>query len=277
MGPTPFSAGYNGDYKTWIPKQWGQRLSALDTWQKTYSAARSLTLQWGQRISGWIHSVNQQQRLGGVHASMGPTPFSVGYNAMMTNTQHNIWRLQWGQRLSALETSRQFKKETNGTMLQWGQRLSALDTPERCQTYRPDNVASMGPTPFSVGYRSRLDARPANEIRAFNGANAFQRWIPDGRRRHSQQPIRPSMGPTPFSVGYLGCSEWGSKRSTGFNGANAFQRWIRRVDDIPRVQPDELQWGQRLSALDTGRHNRELCEAYIASMGPTPFSVGYSD
>ena len=108
----------------------------------------------------------------------------------------------------------------------------------------------MGPTPFSVGYVR------ASQIEGRHG--------------------RASMGPTPFSVGYARQSHNGGQSQMSFNGANAFQRWIQRG----RCQDDRrmgaLQWGQRLSALDTGRHTDRRENGGIASMGPTPFSVGYS-
>ena len=41
-----------------------------------------------------------------------------------------------------------------------------------------------------------------------------------------------------------------------FNGANAFQRWIHRETALYAVELMRLQWGQRLSALDTNEHER---------------------
>ena len=135
------------------------------------------------------------------------------------------------------------------TVLQWGQRLSALDTMMRRPAAKAPESASMGPTPFSVGY-VELEQRSPISVAAsmgptpfsvgyggkawesrlpdgsFNGANAFQRWI---RRR--PPPLRAA--------------------APGFNGANAFQRWIRGLAQQERNMTMTLQWGQRLSALDT--------------------------
>src|SRR3972149_483940 len=64
---------------------------------------------------------------------------------------------------------------------------------------------------------------------SFNGATAFQPWIPS----------------TPWER--LGA------RRRGFNGATAFQPWILLLG-VLRVDPhrgDELQWGHGLSAVDT--------------------------
>ena len=60
--------------------------------------------------------------------------------------------LQWGQRLSALETGYCVLGVACDIRLQWGQRLSALDTGHPYARYRAGARASMGPTPFSVGY-----------------------------------------------------------------------------------------------------------------------------
>ena len=62
---------------------------------------------------------------------------------------------------------------------------------------------------------------------------------------------------------------------TGFNGANAFQRWIRGAAQSARSTNGWLQWGQRLSALDTSIRVARWVVTIGASMGPTPFSVGY--
>ena len=60
--------------------------------------------------------------------------------------------LQWGQRLSALDTPEVPPDSFAHEMLQWGQRLSALDTRAKAHGGLRYGMASMGPTPFSVGY-----------------------------------------------------------------------------------------------------------------------------
>ena len=87
--------------------------------------------------------------------------------------------LQWGQRLSALDTIQPFFNETHYALLQWGQRLSALDThasPAILCTWEE----------LQWGQRlSALDTdqnhkRLRDDWVCFNGANAFQRWIRAG-------------------------------------------------------------------------------------------------
>ena len=80
-----------------------------------------------------------------------------------------------------------------------------------------------------------------------------------------------SMGPTPFSVGYP--REGGEHRRR--RGAS-MERFAATAADafLPSVNIDgdvELQWGQRLSALDTNRSDRRALRHHGASMGPTPF------
>ena len=135
--------------------------------------------------------------------------------------------------------------------------------------------ASMGPPPFGDGY-------PATAPRArwsstcFNGATAFRRWIPEKVRY------------------VLRRDQW-----SRFNGATAFQRWTpgKREEDAPlhtaSMGPPPfsdgyksemwlkqghfagLQWGHRLSAMDSCRPDTGTAGPRTASMGPPPFGDGY--
>ena len=107
---------------------------------------------------------------------------------------------------------------------------------------------SMGPTHFSVGYPLRWNNASPTQC-GCNGANAFQRWILLRCDLQRSQHLRAAMGPTPFSVGYMFC---GGGAALGL-----------------------LQWGQRLSALDTSKASERTEKPKTAVMGPTPFSVGY--
>ena len=86
--------------------QWGQRLSALDTNGIVKGMSFRFKLQWGQRLSaldtGELRFVFDSQA---DNASMGPTPFSVGYQRVDQLLQAIDDALQWGQRLSALDTA----------------------------------------------------------------------------------------------------------------------------------------------------------------------------
>ena len=116
----------------------------------------------------------------------------------------------------------------------------------------------------------------------FNGATAFRRWI----RPTADSPACPvpasmgpppfgdgygaahlgaaqghpgaSMGPPPFGDGYCPRRRWCGGCIPSFNGATAFRRWI--PDDLARNGRGSgwLQWGHRLSAMDTIEHQRNL-------------------
>ena len=167
-----------------------------------------------------------------------------------------------------------FYVEAYCAWLQWGHRLSAMDTGFRPRRRSPRPVASMGPPPFSDGYCTKC--------------------FFTGQRR----PLA-SMGPPPFSDGYRSISTTSRPRTTCFNGATAFRRWIRQLHLMGTSSPYTLQWGHRLSAMDTlepsvvrfgfGGFNgatafRRWIPAHImcnpakvegASMGPPPFGDGY--
>ena len=63
--------------------------------------------------------------------------------------------------------------------------------------------------------------------------------------------------------------------STGFNGATAFRRWIRQCGGDTGALDVLLQWGHRLSAMDTGLLPAAVHAIIPASMVPPPFGDGY--
>ena len=78
--------------------------------------------------------------------------------------------------------------------------------------------------------------------KAFNGATAFQRWKPDDRQRNKSVDSEP------------------------FNGATAFQRWKPQASRWGDLFRWCLQWGHRLSAMET-------CGTPLAVAGPhQPFN-----
>ena len=133
-------------------------------------------------------------------------------------------------------------------------------------------VASMGPPPFGGGNHLCINCT-GRRVRGFNGATAFRRWKPD-------------VLDAPFNHRH------------GFNGATAFRRW--KHDDHPvggrpiRVASmgpppfgggnlniedtadpiDWLQWGHRLSAVETITPVGRFTATLTASMGPPPFGGG---
>ena len=136
-----------------------------------------------------------------VDPSMGPPPFSDG---------------------NLLNRPR---PPTGWTSLQWGHRLSAMET-GLCQLFRGVAVRpSMGPPPFSDGNRA-MPAFQGSCSTTFNGATAFQRW------KHAESP---------WELVALTRLQWGHRLS-------AMETFVPRVGlwCLPN-----LQWGHRLSAMET--------------------------
>ena len=113
-----------------------------------------------------------------------------------------------------------------------------------------------------------------NTGNSFNGATAFQRW----------KPMLISGKPVSGLIAFNGATafqRWKQKRSASarhsyspFNGATAFQRW-KPGWHCPGVSERScLQWGHRLSAMETGLALPRGVREVLPSMGPPPFSDG---
>ncbi len=114
---------------------------------------------------------------------------------------------------------------------------------------RIDRGASMGPPPFGDGNTSDTRKLPISRG-CFNGATAFRRWKPRAR----------------------GSSSVGGHR---FNGATAFRRWkLDRLCIVSEGKHWRLQWGHRLSAMETALGSEKAASILDASMGPPPFGDG---
>ena len=135
------------------------------------------------------------------HPSMGPPPFSDGNDDGWILRSAIVWHLQWGHRLSAMETCRS-RRVTSGYQ------LPSMGPPP----FGDGNVlspslgvasivsASMGPPPFGDGNFFQSYASSGWPL-CFNGATAFRRWKPAHRRPVRPLPVRASMGPPPFGDG----------------------------------------------------------------------------
>ena len=215
MGPPPFGDGNEGVGRVRNSiagngvLQWGHRLSAMET---------SLEVGEGQYAA-------LQDR-----PSMGPPPFGDGnFTFTCIPTRPNP-DLQWGHRLSAMETSASLKASAESPSLQWGHRLSAMETGGHGMTTRTEAlVPSMGPPPFGDGNRQRPPWR----------------W----------RATLPSM-PPPFGDGNRSAPPVGRFRNLQWATAFRPSRCLC------------LQWGHRLSAMETRPRS-------VASpMGPPPFGDG---
>ena len=119
--------------------------------------------------------------------------------------------------------------------LQWGHRLSAMETPTPTDGSRRHLVASMGPTAFRRWKRSTGRVQRTTSAARFNGATAFRRW----KRPVTRCPFAVHLRTT-FAV-YL----------------------------LP------LQWGHRLSAMETSSPALPVCCLVAApSIGSPPFGDG---
>ena len=108
---------------------------------------------------------------------------------------------------------------------------------------------SMGPPPFGDG--NPCGGRLENlHVLAFNGATAFRRWK------------------------LVVILSYGSSQHNPFNGATAFRRWKPGHVSPLRFHLSVLQWGHRLSAMETGLHVFRAVDGELPSMGPPPFGDG---
>ena len=134
---------------------------------------------------------------------------------------------------------------------------------------------SMGPPPFSDGnsaespgppqppppfngatafqrWKRGAWCSPSSPARTFNGATAFQRWKLALWSLWRQGRLGPSMGPPPFSDGNL--PDHGT-----FDRNNADLQWGHRLSAMETgltyarvlLARYSLQWGHRLSAMET--------------------------
>ena len=182
--------------------------------------------------------------------------------------------LQWSHGLSAMDTGARPGSRRGGHELQWSHGLSAMDTKMRTTTWSTTKALQ-----WSHGL-SAMDTSPALAVlllasRGFNGAMAFQPWIPDRRRRVVAIAGVASMEPWPFSHGYGA----GDGDPTGDWEASMepwpFSHGYAVVPgDAVRVRIASMEpWPFSHGYVRTMRGQRR---ARNASMEPWPFSHGYS-
>ena len=159
--------------------------------------------------------------------SMGPPPFGDGNSTGVTLLAARFRQLQWGHRLSAMETPKPGPDASYEEMLQWGHRLSAMETFQtvadldkqarlqwghRLSAMETSTfkivvgcvvIASMGPPPFGDG-------------------NTLLRWTKIWERTTLQWGHRLSAMETWLAEPRLDLGD------EGFNGATAFRRWKQR-------------------------------------------------
>ena len=132
--------------------------------------------------------------------SMGPPPFGDGNTRNISRYMTAVTLLQWGHRLSAMET----------IMLHWqhGSTTPPFNGATAFRRWKPEGRGGQRPSKGNLQWGHRLSAMETSMIlpgamswpRSFNGATAFRRWKPTSTR-----PAR--------------------LRTSTFNGATAFRRW----------------------------------------------------
>ena len=228
MGPPPFGDGKPG---------------------KLFQDVRAFEASMGPPPFGDGKGEHGADFLGLPIASMGPPPFGDGKaidGLIATSESH---------------------------LLQWGHRLSAMESREGAELPAPRGRASMGPPPFGdgKGYSSRRTSS-STRLQWGHRLSAMESGMQD---LESPADPRASMGPPPFGDGKRSASASRVSTSPRFNGATAFRRWKGggRPRRTARYRP--LQWGHRLSAME----RTDIAQAVNgstgqASMGPPPFGDG---
>ncbi len=195
--------------------QWGHRLSAMESWYRSYTLPSWKKLQWGHRLSAMESSGNVRLVATAELASMGPPPFGDGKDHAIASTTLTPIPLQWGHRLSAME--RPSAPRAKASVL----------------------AASMGPPPFGDG-----KVGTQRGLQLTSPASMGPPPFGDGKERKiaaAVQPALASMGPPPFGDGKL-------------------PGWVTSW-----TLSAALQWGHRLSAMESRLCCPRLVPLSIAS------------
>ena len=183
---------------------------------------------------------------------MGPPPFGDGKLYNPVDLSMRMEWLQWGHRLSAMERRHRVPTGARGN-----RRFNGATAFRRWKVipmrYRvvPGRNASMGPPPFGDGKNYRT-AIALHYITASMGPPPFGDGKSGAAPREPYPGTQASMGPPPFGDGKLRPSVFGPVKDDGFNGATAFRRWKAVATMLERLQAGSLQWGHRLSAMESG-------------------------
>ena len=204
-------------------------------------------------------------------ASMGPPPFGSG-NQTCFAVSVTTRTLQWGHRLSAVETGLQqhgYASPEHGfngatAFRQWKPATTG-------KTREPSTSCFNGATAFRQ-WKHDGSIRGFRIPICFNGATAFRQWKPHRRDREVGDFIA-SMGPPPFGSGNF---SWRHSFSP-----NATLQWGHRLSAVEtrdtRTGPDRPHW--RFNGATAFRQWKlgtvlSFIGGFTASMGPPPFGSG---
>ena len=227
MGPPPFGSGNVATGPT--QRHWKGRFNGATAFRQ------------------WKRSVSLLKFSQVVHASMGPPPFGSGNDRQamaicfnrccfngatafrqwkrsgFTNPEGLASQLQWGHRLSAVETCERWRKIKWFTTLQWGHRLSAVETAYPTTRQTPLSTGFNGATAFRQWKLPTPLGRKGHST-CFNGATAFRQWKQMDARMGWSSGLR-FNGATAFRQWKQDGCRQGFGMWAGFNGATAFRQW----------------------------------------------------
>ena len=254
MGPPPFGDGKLCQAVTasWASSalQWGHRLSAMESRQRRAHRGRLADASMGPPPFGDGKDRGVPGLGVGVQASMGPPPFGDGKGLTPFSVHPVCHMLQWGHRLSAMES----RSATPASQSRWPCFNGATAFRRWKGILIKGNAAA--PVVLQWGHRlSAMERRAARRGRpttstSFNGATAFRRWKVGSVGVIHVEVRLASMGPPPFGDG---------KTRSGKPGSDL------------RLS---LQWGHRLSAMESSGVGAAEHLSRPASMGPPPFGDG---
>ena len=163
------------------------------------------------------------------HASMGPPPFGDGNSITLARQITGRMQLQWGHRLSAMETPAG-QNASPLKMLQWGHRLSAMETLlEDDGTNSRLNVLQWGHRLSAMETSTFLKwLLSIYRLQWGHRLSAMETWYVYGRMTGSRSP----NGATAFRRWKPAVTAWSCAPSTSFNGATAFRRWKLSILDL---------------------------------------------
>ena len=182
MGPPPFGDG-NFRYR------WQQGLrrvtfngaTAFRRWKLSISLAARIAsrdLQWGHRLSAMETRPTGATRRLRLPTFNGATAFRRWKRPSYWPPPCRLPTFNGATAFRRWKRARGLGRSTRGLILQWGHRLSAMETFDIAGS--KDCVAgpSMGPPPFGDGNKRTRLRPPATSVSTFNGATAFRRWKP---------------------------------------------------------------------------------------------------
>ena len=269
MGPPPFGSGNkvptNGTVTSGIRLQWGHRLSAVETrpYQRIHSlgyhasmgpppfGSGNMTSSWpcgifwmgfngATAFRQWKRRERPQHPQLFLCASMGPPPFGSGNERSAQYLSGAVKTLQWGHRLSAVETrwprrnTPQSPPSFNGATAfrQW-KHQGRPGTKPRTRRFNGATAFRQWKLYQADAIGHRLSAWKLGHCQSFNGATAFRQW---------KRPAFPHVGTISMGPPGIGVLQWGHRLSAvetlawevpcrtalpmeGFNGATAFRQW----------------------------------------------------